>query len=85
MIPRGLLKGTPIEFSKVRAGDIIDTYSPDKEDRSRFHRRFGQRVLRLGMGCDIDTDYDMICKHLGLWIQLRHRPQGKDGDHEYAE
>lgn len=75
MIPRGILPGTPIKFDDVRDGDVIDTYSPDMEERSRFHRRFGQRVLRggSGIGCDFHTDYDMICKRLGLWIQLRHR------------
>lgn len=78
MIPRGLLQGTPIEFSKVRVGDIIDTYSPDIEEASRFHKRMGQRVLNVGLSCDIETDYAMICKHLGLWIQLRHRPE-KEG------
>lgn len=81
MIPRGLLAGTPIKFGDVQVGDIIDTYSPDNEERSRFHRRFGQRATSGGRlaGCDIHTDYDMICKHLGLWIQLRHRPTPMSG------
>lgn len=79
MIPRGLLRGTPIRFDDVQVGDTIDTYSPDKEGRSRFHRRFGQKVTGAGGGysCDLDTDYDMICRHLGLWIQLIHRPKEK--------
>lgn len=72
MIPRGLLPGTPIEFDDVQEGDIIDTYSPDREERSRFHKRMGQTVQST-FWCDINTDYDMICRNLGLWIQLRAR------------
>lgn len=76
MIPRGLLAGTPIDFNDVRIGDVIDTYSPDREHESRFHERMGQTVTGIRTdGCDFYTDYDMICKHLGLWIQLRHRPK----------
>ena len=72
MIPRGLLPGTPIAFDDVQEGDVIDTYSPDMEERSRFHKRMGQTV-KSTFWCDINTDYDMICRNLGLWIQLRHR------------
>lgn len=75
MIPRGLLRGTPIEFDDVQEGDIIDTWDPTKQERSRFHRRINQRVTQAeGYSCDINTDYDMICEHLGLWIQLIYRP-----------
>lgn len=77
MIPRGLLRGTPIAFDDVQEGDIIDTWDPAKQERSRFHRRLNQRVIRAGESCDIDTDYDMLCEHLGLWIQLIHRPKDK--------
>ena len=78
MIPRSLLRGQPIAFDQVLVGDVIDTYDPIKGDQSRFHRRLNQVVKSapsqgvLG-GCDIYTDYDMICRHLGLWIQLRRR------------
>lgn len=75
MIPRGLLPGAPIDFHDLQPGDVIDTYSPDRQEESRFHRRLGQTVLGSnGFRCDIDTDYDMICVHFGLWIQLRFRP-----------
>lgn len=74
MIPRGLLPGTPIAFDDVQEGDVIDTYSPDKGERSRFHKRLNQTVLEA-FSCDLHTDYDMICRNLGLWIQLRRRPQ----------
>lgn len=77
MIPRGLLRGEPIEFDDVEEGDIIDTWAPTKQERSRFHRRLNQRVTSAGWGCDINTDYDMICQHLELWIQLIHRPTEK--------
>ena len=77
MIPRGLLPGTPIRFSDVKVGDVIDTYNPVNGERSRFHRRKGQAVLSR-YSCDITTDYDMICGNLGLWIQLRHRPKKED-------
>lgn len=82
MIPRGLLPGTPIHFGEVQRGDVIDTYSPDMEERSRFHKRMGQKVVSSGdFGCDFHTDYDMICINLGLWIQLRHRTnQGENND-----
>ncbi|MGQ3384510.1 hypothetical protein [Glutamicibacter sp. TV12E] len=74
MIPRGLLPGTPIAFDDVQEDDVIDSYSPDREERSRFHKRMNQTVQRNGVySCDLYTDYDMICRHLGLWIQLRHR------------
>lgn len=73
MIPRGLLPGTPIAFDDVRPGDVIDTYAP-KYELSRFHRRMGQTV-KSAFWCDLYTDYDMICRNLGLWIQLRHRPK----------
>lgn len=73
MIPRGLLPGTPIAFDDVQVGDVIDTYDPEMEERSRYHRRFGQTVTSAGYSCDFQTDYDMVCQHFGLWIQLRHR------------
>lgn len=81
MIPRGLLPGTPIAFDDVQEGDVIDTYSPDMEHRSRFHKRMNQTVQQNGVySCDLYTDYDMICRNLGLWIQLRHRP--KNGENK---
>lgn len=79
MIPRGLLPGTPIRFDDVQEGDVIDTYSPDMEHHSRFHKRTGQTVTST-FWCDINTDYDMICRNLRLWIQLRHRP--KNGENK---
>ena len=79
MLPRGLLPGTPIDFDDVEVGDVIDTYDPIKEGKSRFHRRFLQTVIgETGFSCDINTDYDMICVHLGLLIQLRRRPRKKE-------
>lgn len=82
MLPRGLLPGTPIEFDDVQVGDVIDTYDPIKEGRSRFHRRFLQTVTGSGFSCDIDTDYDMFCVNMGLMIQLRRRPRKKDEDND---
>lgn len=76
-MPRGLLPGTPIDFDDIQEGDVIDTYSPVKGERSRFHKRMGQKVLAGGTTCDINTDYDMICVHLGLWIQLVSRDESK--------
>ncbi|GAA2037924.1 hypothetical protein GCM10009720_17980 [Yaniella flava] len=83
MIPRGLLHGKPVRFEDVRIGDVIDTYHPVMEHSSRFHRRMGQIVTSVGpvktpsgtinYRCDLHTDYDMICLHFDLWIQLRHR------------
>lgn len=76
MIPRGLLPGTPIKFDDVQEGDVIDTYDPEGSTRNRFHKRMNQTVRKDGVfWCDLYTDYDMICRNLGLWIQLRHRPQ----------
>lgn len=75
MIPVGLLRGTPIDITEVREGDVIDTYNPYREELSRFHHRKGQTVTDVGGGtCDIYTDYDMICRNLDLLIQLVHRP-----------
>lgn len=79
MIPRGLLPGIPIRFDDVKEGDVIDTYDPKGSERNRFHKRKGQVVIST-FWCDINTDYDMICRNLGLWIQLRHRP--KNGDNK---
>lgn len=82
MIPRGLLPGRPIVFNEIRPGDVIDTYSPTGNPNSRFHRRRGQIVVRHESegSCDIYTDYDLICKHVGLWIQLIHRPADTEAD-----
>lgn len=79
MIPIRLLRGTPISFEDVQAGDVIDTYSPDMGERSRFHCRKGQVVTQApGGGCDLYTDYDMICRNLGLHIQLVYRPLSQE-------
>lgn len=82
MIPQGLLPGVPIDFHRLRIGDVIDTYDPESSE-SRFHRRFNQTVINFdGLPCDIHTDYDMVCRHLGLTIQLRHRPVSPLGRRE---
>lgn len=80
MIPRGLLAGIPIAFEDVRNGDVIDTYNFQRGELSRFHRRKNQTVEQGAekSSCDFYTDYDMICRNLGLDIQLIHRP----GDHQ---
>lgn len=77
MIPQGLLPGRPIDFDDVQIGDVIDTYDPITLHRSRFHKRMHQTVTGK-RGCDVFTDYDMLCRNLGLWVQLRHRPEVDD-------
>lgn len=77
MIPRGLRLGTPIAMSDLKIGDVIDTFDPGSGSASRFHNRRGQTVISTKGSCDIYTDYDMICQHLGLQIQLVSRaPEG---------